>query len=169
MVVALAGVAPQTVPESLRFDDIAVILPPAAVDFPMMSGTVAVHGTEILQWSGFPQLVYQLGQFVFEFGAVQYLVTSRPPCMPEFLPTAAEVDADMTDGAQLRILFFREGEKKTRLIGRGRPQCKFALIGGEGDAVILAEIRKSQGFTEEIKLAPQSAEPLLGECDWLRR
>ncbi len=99
VVVAMAGAAPQAVSVACRIDDIAVILPPAALNGAALIRAMAVHGAEILQRSATAQFIYQLGELRLELRTVETLIIAGMPCMPELISIATEINTDMTDGA----------------------------------------------------------------------
>ena len=78
----------------LRFHDVAIVLYIAAVDFAAVVIAETLHREAAFQHT-LPQRVHDLLQFQLECGAVQFLRASRPPCMPELVAAAPEVDADM--------------------------------------------------------------------------
>ena len=62
-----------------------------------------MHGAKPLQ-DAEAQFIYDLAQLLFERGRVQLLGSPGPPAGVELASGAPEVDADVTNGALLRVL-----------------------------------------------------------------
>ena len=88
----------------LGFHDVAVVLCPAAADFPAVFIAKTLHSEAVFQHT-LPQRVHDLLQLQLECGAVQLLRATGPPCMPELVAAAPEVHADMADSAKALIFF----------------------------------------------------------------
>ena len=94
----------------LGFHDVAVVLCPAAADFPAVFIAKTLHSEAVFQHT-LPQRVHDLLQLRFEHRAVQLLRTTGPPGMPELIAAAPEVHPDMTNGSQPLIFFGVRGIK----------------------------------------------------------
>ncbi len=94
----------------LGFHDVAVVLCPAAADFPAVFIAETLHSEAAFQHT-LPQRVHDLLQLRFERRAVQFLWAAGPPCMPELIAAAPEVHADMADSAKALIFFGMLGIK----------------------------------------------------------
>ena len=92
------------------FHDVAVVLCPAAADFPAVFIAKTLHSEAVFQHT-LPQRVHDLLQLQLECGAVQLLRATGPPCMPELVAAAPEVHADMANGTQPLIFFGVRGIK----------------------------------------------------------
>ena len=94
----------------LGFHDVAVVLCPAAADFPAVFIAETLHSEAVFQHT-LPQRVHDLLQLRLERGAVQFLWAAGPPSMPELVAAAPEVHADMADGTPPFIFFGVRGIK----------------------------------------------------------
>ena len=89
-----------------------------------------MHGAKPLQ-DAEAQFIYDLAQLLFERGRVQLLGSPGPPAGVELAPGAPEVDADVTNGALLRVLLRGEGIEKPRFLGRSGADMEVLILCGE--------------------------------------
>ena len=94
----------------LRFHDVAVVLCPAAADFPAVFIAETLHGEAVFQHT-LPQRVHDLLQLCLERGAVQLLRATGPPGMPKLVAAAPEVHTDLSNGTQPLIFIGVRGIK----------------------------------------------------------
>ena len=123
LVVALYGIAPQTVEIPSRLQCEAVVLAAgSALDDTLAAIAVPPHGGEVFQ-DALAEIVHHLVQLLPEFLGIQLLGTSGPPgVVKAFTSMVSEVDPDVSNGPQLLVSLRCLGIEKPRFLGESGAQ-----------------------------------------------